>query len=476
MVNQVGRSVGAFGDKTCSLLITGMLLTTLLMPSVLVSKAEALSNEEVKNCGYYEQECRPGLLLEKNAQSVGLSDRELQLLLALRFDNWRFLKLPEFRDKVLEVADTAEYGELLNRLVSEDELIKSSMSPDLASFAYDVLLPLISDEWLDQNFSGEVFIEPIDSRDKARVEYTFRVKLVSPERIRVGDYQDSVAVIPQMFVDLLYGRTVGELSNATAIDEETTMFVHDLMSYADTPEMIVSEVNFAYFAPEAECGDRKDELDPTLSTKDFEAETVYSVPSVDDYVSLLALKTPHYKNKSVAEFNNDLLVWANDNQTRSERISEAVARGSLSEYLTNDERQFIDLTVTLSGEENHQFVVSEYTGRPLEAPCFYETLPQRTCESRGRAAWCELYYQYTYLIPDRESVTVGERDECVECFRQTVAAYWDNADFEELLKMDEVSIVEVLQELATQCSTSNVVISVRDNHVSFESMDERDRG
>lgn len=471
-----------FGERSGTLLVAGVLVGSLALPVAVMSKAEAWAVESGfgSSCAYCEK-ARMSVDDAQHEQAPRkLSTEDEQLLRALQFTDWRFLKLPDFRERVFEAIDTPEYQELWDRLIGEDLQTVEALAPDLTSFAYDVLLPLTTDSWLNQTFSGEVQLMPQDSRNTARIEYTFKVKLIRPEVIRVGDYQDSVAQVSQMFSDLFLGYTTDELRDTKAIHKKAETFLDDWLPFAQTPEMTISNVEFAYFPPEEEQGVREafsvSSHDKTKLSENgnYANENIWSAPTADDYVSLLTLQTSGYEYKSLATFNAELLAWANDHYDSSERIARAVRHGDLSEYLTPDERRFLELTTELSGEENHQFVVSMHTGKEVKDPCFDAYLPQRMMESDDGFAWCDLYCQCTYHISDWDAVTVDERDMCIEGFRDAVASFWENADLETLLEMSSVEITEVLEELADQCSTSHISISIQEDMVHFETMDERD--
>lgn len=54
--------------------------------------------------------------------------------------------------------------------------------------------------------------------------------------------------------------------------------------------------------------------------------------------------------------------------------------------------------------------------------------------------------------------------------------FWDNTDIEYLLKMNESDVVEELEKLAALCSNDGVTITIDEEQVQFECMDERGYG
>lgn len=195
--------------------------------------------------------------------------------------------------------------------------------------------------------------------------------------------------------------------------------------------------------------------------------------TAEDYASLLALMAPDYKALSVADFNMSLLEWTNANFEQMERISIDTGWDDFRVSLNEAELAFVKQTIFLSGTENGAYVESAYTGLQEADPVYGRYLPERTLSAEGAAAWCDLYYQCSWHIADKEALTVGQRDASVQAMMQAVEDFWEEADFEELMKLERQDIVAALQEIAARCSNEQIAFTVRKDHVSFEKMDER---
>ncbi len=194
----------------------------------------------------------------------------------------------------------------------------------------------------------------------------------------------------------------------------------------------------------------------------------------EDYRSLLALMAPDYEAMSLTEFNAALLEWANEDYDRMERIGRDAAWNDIRVFLREDELSFAKLTVVLSGLENGTEIRNQYRGRE-EDPVHDWNFPDKIVAESGMAAWCSLYYQFSYHIDDKDAVTVGERDRLVGGFMEAVQAFWEDTDVEGMLKMEEKDVVEELQRIAARWSDGQIAITVREDQVSFERMDERGR-
>ncbi|MBD5445457.1 MAG: M56 family metallopeptidase [Lachnospiraceae bacterium] len=195
----------------------------------------------------------------------------------------------------------------------------------------------------------------------------------------------------------------------------------------------------------------------------------------EDYDSLLELKTPDYQNLTVADFNMNLLEWANEDHERMEGINIDIGQNDFKVSLTDEELSFLKLTVFLSGMENGKYVQSSYTGRPEEDVIYSQYLLQKISDVKnGRSAWCDLYYQFSYHITDKKTLTIGERDRIIGGMIYDIEDFWNETDIEDMLKMSKNDVVEKLCEIAEKYSDSNITITVRNNHISFEKMDERE--
>lgn len=106
-----------------------------------------------------------------------------------------------------------------------------------------------------------------------------------------------------------------------------------------------------------------------------------------------------YENMPLADFNSVFLDWTNENSERMERVSEDAGWNDFQVALTDEELSFVKLTVFLSGMENGKVIQSSYAGQPIN-PYYGEELPQKTASKNGVAAWCNLYYRFSYNISD----------------------------------------------------------------------------
>ncbi|MDE7324638.1 MAG: M56 family metallopeptidase [Lachnospiraceae bacterium] len=203
------------------------------------------------------------------------------------------------------------------------------------------------------------------------------------------------------------------------------------------------------------------------------------VPATEeDYQSLLALKTPDYRSKTIADFNRELLDWANNNFERQERIAVDNMYKDYHAALTDEEKAFAATTAHLSVMENGEYVRSIQRNEPERDVVEDIFLSGKSTEEFGqdsnRSAWCSLYYTFSYHISDKKTVRIGERDDCVGGMIDSIRGFWESSTVDQLVAMTEDEMLEMLHLIAEKYSSRNVTITVLDDKTAFERMDERE--
>ncbi len=184
---------------------------------------------------------------------------------------------------------------------------------------------------------------------------------------------------------------------------------------------------------------------------------------------MLALKTSDYASMSIADFNAELLAWADEDFNRMERVDADTLCNDFQVSLSEEERNFVCLTVFLSGIENGELVQSNYTNNPMADPVYQESLPQKADTSNGNSTtWCDFGYQFSYHIANRETLTVEERDRCIGGMINAVEKFWNDTALDELLTMTKSDVISCLTTLATEYSTDGIVITINTEKIHFE--------
>ncbi|WP_289285207.1 M56 family metallopeptidase [Parablautia intestinalis] len=200
-------------------------------------------------------------------------------------------------------------------------------------------------------------------------------------------------------------------------------------------------------------------------------ERTFPNGSRQDYDSLYELTSPNYKEMSVAEFNDAVLAWCNEDYERMERVGTDSALKDYAVDLTEEERHFAAFTLWFSRMENYRVIQSIQTGKREQDPEYEGEHMNR--QSEDGLAWCTLDYRFTYHIADKDKLKVAERDECLEGMISGIRRFWEETDLETLLLMSEEDIVDRFRILAKKYGSDLLTIEVNEDMVVYQCKDER---
>lgn len=127
--------------------------------------------------------------------------------------------------------------------------------------------------------------------------------------------------------------------------------------------------------------------------------------------------------------------------------------------------------MTFSGEENYRMIQSLKTGRPEEEPGYRSYRMAKAIE--GGIAWCGFEYEFTYRLSDKNAVTVAMRDGQLNGVIRDIDDFWEGTSLEELLQMTKEDVLQKLNEIAGKYSNDRIKITIDEERLYFEGMDER---
>ena len=404
------------------------------------------------------------------ADFAGFSAEEFGKLLALRFDGYEDMSVSEFQNKVWELTDTEEYRALLERFSQNTALYEQKDSNEIAAFLFYTLEPLTAEKWQTRDFGGGIATDYPGASDNAMLEFVFSLTIENADTLTVGAYNAARLGVAGGLRNIMHGKTKEQLRNHSFMQEAIDAEIKELNEKWNTDKLRIS-VEYSFLPlSESDGGEGgQEEIQQEREPREYPNGTE------EDYRSLLDLRTADYQSRSVADFNMDLLEWANESYERMERINIDTAQQDFSVNLDSDELSFVAITAWLSGVENGKYVQSINTGRKEEDPILNQYLPSKTAEENGYGAWCDLFYPFSYHIADKKTLTVGERDACISNMISEIQDFWNGTDIDEMLGMTEGDIVGKLKEIAAEYSNDNITIIIQEDSVSFEKMDERDR-
>ena len=420
--------------------------------------------------GMGETDAIPDTDFSDSADFAGFSEEEFDKLLALRFDGYEDMSVSEFQNKVWELTDTEEYRDLLERFSQNTALYEQKDRNEIASFLFYTLEPLTAEKWQTRDFGGGIASDHPGASDNAMLEFVFSLTIQNADTLTVGEYNAARLGVAGGLRNIMHGKTKEQLRNHSFMQEAIDAEIEELNEQWNTDKLRIS-VEYSFLPlSELDAGEGRQE-----NVQQGQEHREYPNGTEEDYRSLLDLRTADYQSRSVADFNMDLLEWANESYERMERINIDTAQQDFSVNLDSDELSFVAITAWLSGVENGKYVQSINTGRKEEDPILNQYLPSKTAEENGYGAWCDLFYPFSYHIADKKTLTVGERDACISNMISEIQDFWNGTDIDEMLGMTEGDIVGKLKEIAAEYSNDNITIIIQEDSVSFEKMDERDR-
>lgn len=383
------------------------------------------------------------------------SESDFEKMLALKFDNYEEMSVAEFQDKVWKMTDTDEYLELFERFSKYEKKFDIERN-ETADFVLNTLFPLTGTKWQRQTLSGS-FLASTPELSIVKMEYEIFFTINEPLSVTVGEYVTARKDIPVGLKKAMDNTTRENYRDDDFIRNVVAATSQKLTELYSTDELKISIRTF--MTHEYYDGSQESHAFPNASQSDYE--------------SLLKLKKTDYQNMSLKDFNEAVLEWTNEDHERSERVSFDILYDDFTADLSEKEKSFITLTFDLSQTENGEIIRSNYTGNPEKDPSMYFQLASKIDERNGFAARCDLYCGFSYHIENRETVTVGERDNRVGGMINDINEFWDEADIEVLLKMTEKDIIDKIKKMAENHSGSGIIITVDENKVGFERMDER---
>ncbi|MCM1385718.1 MAG: M56 family metallopeptidase [Bacillus sp. (in: Bacteria)] len=413
------------------------------------------------------------------------SKEDFDKLLSLQFNGYKDMSVSEYQKRVWQTTDTKEYSDLLERFLADERLYSiyetkeygDNMETQMAYFLYNILSPLTAENWSSRIFRGYSISEPAqakypDAADNASLEYSITLTILDPDSLTVGEYDTARSGLVSGLADIMQSKNMEQLQDETYMQKALASETKLLTEKWSTGKL---RADIAYFYTPLVLSDKggKD----TISSPNNEANAErhgYPNGTESDYRSLFALKTADYPNMSVADFNAALLVWADENYERMERIDIDRALQDYAVSLSDEEMTFVSLTVWASGMENGEYVRSIKKSEPEKDPVVTIHFPDKIEYGNGyELAYCSMEYAFSYHIADKESVTIRERDRCVGSMMNAVQQFWENTDINNALAMNKEDISKRLEEISAQYSSDKVIINVLPDKVFYESMDER---
>lgn len=391
-----------------------------------------------------------------------LGEYEQQKLHDFQFAGYKDMTVAEYQAKAWALLDTDDYMETIDRISQNNMLFKMAGSHVDATFLFYILQPLTAERWQTRKFGGYAETD-YEASDNAMLEYWFHMTILDANTLTVREYEDAQINVANAVRALLKEMSLEEVQTDRTAALQPKI---DRIAQMHSSEKLKVFIQF-YFRPLSGYGDNLSINKG--STVEGKEPRQYGYGSKKDYDSLLALMKSGYQKMSVTDFNAALLDWANEDFDRSQRIMEDVARDDYQVMLSAEERTFVILTHKLSNEENFRMIQSMKTGKPEEDPWYGGVNLLKDTGDGYSFAFCNLWYQFSYHIADKDKLTIEERDRSVGRMINAVQGFWDESTPDELLKLTAADVVAKMVALANDYSSDLLTIKIDENQVQFES-------
>lgn len=414
------------------------------------------------------------------------TDEETQMLLALWIEDYENMTVSQFREKSQTMTDTKEYMALIERFSGLREKVSVQVqagaalsAQGFADYFYHVYEPLNADRWQTREFGDYVMRDfsgkGYESDPKVALEYFLSMTILNPDEVTAGEYRDARREVRKDLAYFWQEMTAQELSDESFMEDAIGGKIKEITNQRGSENLKLSiryffnstDLRNAGTENAANTGDAGNSQEPYYGDKKEPRQ--WPMGTRGDYDSLLALMTQDGSpcgEMPLADFNRSLLDWANEDYERMERIGEDTVMSDYQVSLDEDERRFVELTMRLSAGENAQLVRSHYKGTQPEDPWWGGRSLYKT--AFDGAAFCTLYYQFPYHIPDDGRITVSERDERMEKMEQGILELFQSLEFEELLTLEKEDMVKRLEALAEELSDEKLAIAIDEDQIGFE--------
>lgn len=392
-----------------------------------------------------------------------LSAEEFEQIMALKFDGYEKMSISDYQDMVWKVTDTEEYRNLLERIFNDNALYEQKDSDVIASYLFNILEPLTAERWQEKEFGGYVQTNYKDASDNALLEYSFIMTIKNPKLLTVGKYNKTRLNIKKELDVVIQDKTFEQLQDKVSMNTYIRSKIESIKNQYNS-DILKVDLNYTYHPLSSI------KADSTIETLVKEQEErQYPNATKADYQSLLALKTSNYKAMSVSDFNRNLMEWSDEDYDRSERISIDYTRENYMISLSEEEKNFIMLTVWASGIENANFVRNLHTSEPVQNPILNVELPRKGDYSENSAStWCSGSYQLSYHIENKDVLSIGERDYYLASVLSEIQKFWDDTEIHRMIKMDKKELEKKFSDIAVKNSNEKMTFLIVEGQVYLD--------
>ncbi len=404
--------------------------------------------------------------------NVDFTAEEYEMLSALRFDGYEDMSVAEYRDKVLAATSSDEYREVLSRFFVDKKLYEMRGTDEMASFLFYALRPLTAQWWTQSFFYGCILPEDIDPPQKEMqgLGYGINLYVSNADDLSVGEYVDTVCGVTEELSKTMEAKSREELADEEYMRAEIQQAVEALQKKWSTYRLKVG-IEFEYKSindqetehPEKEIEEWKNHYsDGRMYYVNTARNGSEQEPGTkEDYRKILLLRQPgyRYKDMSVADFDRAVFEWSVENYESYDRIMNDILLDDFQVELSEEEKDFITHTINIAAISNRVMSNgSNFEGleQGVSLNLFYN---KNSAVNQSAYVWDNMNCHVSYSVTDKDTVTVGERDQCMGGMMDEVERLWNEMDAEAALEMKQGEFQTKVVDLTKKYSSKNVTLS-----------------
>lgn len=409
---------------------------------------------------------------EKNgASNADFTAEEYGMLNALRFDGYEDMSVAGYRDRVLAVASTDEYREMLGRFFMDEKLYDMRGKDELSTFVFYALRPLTAQWWTESYFYGCILPEDIalPQKEMQGLGYGISLYVSNADDLSVGEYVDTVCGMTEGLSKVMDGKSEEELADEAYMTDEIQQAV-ELLQKEWSNYKLRAGVEFEYKPI-----DGREEAQPEREIEKWKRrysdEMMYYVPTArensgyepgteEDYRKILLLRQPgySYEKMSVEEFDRILQGWSVKNYESYDRIMNDILLDDFQVELSEEEKRFITHTINIAATSNSAMSNgSNFEGleQGILLNLFFD---KNSAVNRSAYVWDNMNCHVSYYVTDKDTVTVGERDRCIGGMMDEVERLWKEMDAGAVLEMKRGDFQSKMVNLTKKYSSKEITL------------------
>ena len=148
---------------------------------------------------------------------LGLTDDEVRKLLDFQFEGYEKMTVEEYQNKAWKLLDAKDYRKLLEKATFGQQFFLSSNRNNIASFVYNILIPLTSENWKINELRGDIRVpsglKGIPVSNMAELSYYLPYIIAEADELTVGEYKEAGEGIMEGLRSFTNQKTNEQLSN-----------------------------------------------------------------------------------------------------------------------------------------------------------------------------------------------------------------------------------------------------------------------